>query len=120
MVEKCVTVFTVGEYIHIFQNFSWYNKELNLSKWNKYKDMNIPHIKNIILKVIQDKEVSFRKSSGRRFSERELDLLMNDAFRLDLSIEISIDRKNVKIYKIWHKDYNKVNFTIKKPTIVEI
>lgn len=118
--EKCLTVFTVGEYIHIFQNFSWYNKELNLSKWNKYKDMNIPHIKNIILKVIQDKEVSFSTSSGRRFSERELDLLMNDAFRLDLSIEISIDRKNVKIYKIWHKDYSKIHFTIKAPTMVEI
>lgn len=118
--NKCLTVFNVGEYIHVFTNFSWYNKELNLSKWNKYKDMNIPCTKNIVLSIIQDKEVSFSKSTGRRFTERELDLLMDDVLKLNLSIEISIDRKNVKIYKIWHKDYNKINFNIKKPIIAEI
>lgn len=120
MVEKCLTVFNVGEYIHVFTNFGWYNKELNLSKWNKCKDINIPHIKTIILKVIQDKEISFSKSTGRRFTEREIDLLMNDVLKLNLSIEISVDRKNVKIYKIWHKDYNKIHFTIKQPIIAEI
>lgn len=64
--DKCLTVSTVGEYIHVFTNFGWYNKELNLSKWNKSKDINIPHIKSIILKVIQDKEISFSKSTGRK------------------------------------------------------
>ena len=59
--DKCLTVFNVGEYIHVFTNFSWYNKELNLSKWNNYKDMNIPCTKNIVLSIIQDKEVSFSK-----------------------------------------------------------
>lgn len=118
--DKCLTVSTVGEYIHVFTNFGWYNKELNLSKWNKSKDINIPHIKSIILKVIQDKEISFSKSTGRRFTEREIDLLMDDILKLNLSIEISIDRKTIKIYKIWHKDYSKIHFTIKAPTMVEI
>ena len=118
--DKYLTVSTVGEYIHVFTNFGWYNKELNLSKWNKSKDINIPHIKSIILKVIQDKEISFSKSTGRKFTEREIDLLMNDVLKLNLSIEISIDIKNVKIYKIWHKDYSKIHFTIKKPIISEI
>ena len=110
----------MGNYVEIYNNFPKY---LELLKLNTYYERGMYgeiKWKNILLKVIQDKEILLKKKNGRAWTQNQIDKIFDDCTKLDIDCTTLMEDTILMISRTFFSLDNKLNYVPEVPDIEEI
>lgn len=119
-VVKKVNCKIMGNYVEIYNNFPKYFKELNLNTYyERGMEGEIKWI-DILLKVIQDKEIILKKKNGKAWTQNQINKIYDDCVKLDLDCSVLLDDTVIMISRTFFKMDDKLNYNPIEPEIEEI
>lgn len=111
---------TMGNYIEIYNKFPKYLELLNLnSYYERGMEGEVKWI-DILLKVIQDKEILIKKKNGKAWTQNQIDKIYNDCVKLDLDCSVFLEDTVIMISRTFFKMDDKLNYNPIEPEIEEI
>ena len=111
---------TMGNYIEIYNNFPKYLELLNLnSYYERGMEGEVKWI-DILLKVIQDKEILLKKKNGKAWTQKQIEKIYNDCVKLDLDCSVFLEDTVIMISRTFFKMDDKLNYNPIEPEIEEI
>ena len=117
---KKVICKTMGNYVEIYNNFPKY---LELLKLNTYYERGMEGeicFKDILLKVIQDKEILITKNNKKAWTQKQIDKIYDDCLKLDFDCIVLLEDTVIMIIRTFLKMNDKLNYVPEKPEIEEI
>nr|DAG05895.1 MAG TPA: hypothetical protein [Myoviridae sp. ctkfK18] len=119
-VVKKVNCKIMGNYVEIYNNFPKYFEELNLNTYyERGMEGEIKWI-DILLKVIQDKEIILKKKNKKAWTQNQINKIYDDCVKLDLDCSVLLDDTVIMISKTFFKIDDKLNYNPIEPEIEEI
>lgn len=119
-VVKKVICKTMGNYIEIYNNFPKYLEELNLNTYHERGMEGEVKWIDILLKVIQDKEILLKKKNGKAWTQKQIEKIYNDCVKLDLDCSVFLEDTVIMISRTFFKMDDKLNYNPIEPEIEEI
>lgn len=111
---------TMGNYIEIYNKFPKYLELLNLnSYYERGMEGEVKWI-DILLKVIQDKEILLKKKNGKAWTQNQIDKIYDDCVKLDLDCSVFLEDTVIMISRTFFKMDDKLNYNPIEPEIEEI
>lgn len=111
---------TMGNYIEIYNKFPKYLDELNLNTYHERgMEGEIKWI-DILLKVIQDKEIILKKKNKKAWTQNQINKIYDDCVKLDLDCSVLLDDTVIMISRTFFKMDDKLNYNPIEPEIEEI
>ena len=110
----------MGNYVEIYNNFPKYFEELNLNSYYERGMEGEVRFKDIILKIIQDKEIILKKNNGRAWTQDQINKIFDDCTKLDIDCTTLMDDMIIMVSRTFLKSENKLNYVPVEPEIVEI
>lgn len=111
---------TMGNYIEIYNKFPKYLELLNLnSYYERGMEGEVKWI-DILLKVIQDKEILLKKNNGKAWTQNQIDKIYDDCVKLDLDCSVFLEDTVIMISRTFFKMDDKLNYNPIEPEIEEI
>jgi hypothetical protein len=119
-VVKKVNCKIMGNYVEIYNNFPKYFEELNLNTYyERGMEGEIKWI-DILLKVIQDKEIILKKKNKKAWTQNQINKIYDDCVKLDLDCSVLLDDTVIMISRTFFKMDDKLNYNPEEPIIEEI
>ena len=119
-IVKKVNCKTMGNYVEIYNNFPKYVEELNLNTYyERGMEGEIKWI-DILLKIIQDKEILLKKKNSKAWTQKQIEKIYNDCVKLDLDCSVLLEDTVIMISRTFFKMDDKLNYNPIEPKIVEI
>ena len=119
-VVKKVNCKIMGNYVEIYNNFPKYFEELNLNTYyERGMEGEIKWI-DILLKVIQDKEIILKKKNGKAWTQNQINKIYDDCVKLDLDCSVLLEDTVIMISRTFFKMDDKLNYNPEEPIIEEI
>ena len=119
-VVKKVNCKIMGNYIEIYNNFPKYLDELNLNSYHERGMEGEVKWIDILLKVIQDKEILLKKKNGKAWTQKQIEKIYNDCIKLDLDCSVFLEDTVIMISRTFFKMDDKLNYNPEEPIIEEI
>ena len=119
-VVKKVNCNTMGNYVEIYNNFPKYLELLNLNTYYERGMYGEIKWKDILLKVIQDKEINLKKKSGKAWTQKQIDKIYDDCTKLDLDCSVLLEDTVIMISRTFFRLDDKLNYNPVEPEIEEI
>ena len=119
-VVKKVNCKTMGNYVEIYNNFPKYLELLNLNTYYERGMYGEIKWKNVLLKVIQDKEINLKKKSGKAWTQNQIDKIYDDCVKLDLDCTVLLEDTIIMISRTFFRLDDKLNYNPVEPEIEEI
>ena len=113
--KKYLEVETVGEYVEVYNNFKYYKEVLEFKQMTNHPEL--WDVKNILLSIIRDRKIVLKRKDGGKLTKPQLKNIYYNCNVLDLDTDLSFDRTELNIYKIWLDDEYKLNYNVTKPEI---
>lgn len=111
---------TMGNYIEIYNKFPKYLELLNLnSYYERGMEGEVKWI-DILLKVIQDKEIILKKKNKKAWTQNQINKIYDDCVKLDLDCSVLLDDTVIMISRTFFKIDDKLNYNPIEPEIEEI
>lgn len=117
---KKVVCNTMGNYVEIYNNFPKYLELLNLNTYYERGMYGEIKWKDILLKVIQDKEILLKKNNGKAWTQKQIDKLYSDCVKLDLDCSVLLEDTVIMISRAFFKLKDKLNYVPEVPEIEEV
>ena len=118
-VVKKVNCKIMGNYVEIYNNFPKYFEELNLNTYyERGMEGEIKWI-DILLKVIQDKEIILKKKNKKAWTQNQINKIYDDCVKLDLDCSVLLDDTVIMISRTFFKMDDKLNYNPEEPIIEE-
>ena len=76
--------------------------------------------KDILLKVIQDKEILITKNNKKSWTQLQIEKIYDDCIKLDLDCAAMFDDTTIWISRTFFKLKDKLNYVPEEPEIEEI
>lgn len=119
-VTKKVICKTMGNYVEIYNKFPKYLTTLNLNSYHERGMEGEVYFKDILLKVIQDKEILLKKNTGKTWTQKQINKIYDDCVKLDLDCSVLLEDTVIMINRTFFKLENKLNYVPEVPEIEEI
>ena len=119
-VTKKVVCNTMGNYVEIYNNFPKYFELLNLNSYYERGMKGEICFKDILLKVIQDKEILITKNNKKAWTQLQIEKIYDDCTKLDLDCAVMFDDTTIWISRTFFKLKDKLNYVPEEPEIEEI
>lgn len=119
-VTKKVVCKTMGNYVEIYNNFPKYLEILNLNTYYERGMYGEIKWKDIILKIIQDKEILLKKNNGKAWTQKQINKIYDDCLKLDFDCIVLLEDTVIMIIREFVKMDDKLNYVPEEPEIEEI
>lgn len=110
----------MGNYVEIYNNFTEYRKLLDLNTYWETGMEGEVNFKDIILKVVQDKEIVLKKKNGRAFTDNQINKIWDDCTKLDIDCTTALDDMVIIVTRTFINSEYKLNYVPTKPRIEEV
>lgn len=119
-IVKKVVCKTMGNYVEIYNNFPKYLEELNLNTYYERGMEGEIKWNDILLKIIQDKEILLRKKNGKAWTQKQIEKIFDDCIKLDIDCTTLMEDTVIMISRTFFKMDDKLNYNPEEPIIEEI